>query len=195
MRKKQEKEKPSVESVSLCKNGNLEAFELRNGLRCALETPPSGLLLLVGQCLAECGHSRHGSELGSVGLGHLGRASAADERPVDPLEERMGLDLPRAADGADSLHWVLHQEPPDELLGALRDIDCVRVGREDQGVRDNIRERELVVRALERRLRVQQLVQEDSESPPVHGAPVPITCQARDNTQSNVTTVHKTTEI
>jgi hypothetical protein len=147
---------------------NLKEFEV--------EVFPAGPDLGADHPLAASAAARHrlghavlGRQLGLDMPGHLGRRAAPDERPVDALEEGVLLDLGGATLHAEPLLRLFHQEAPDEVPpGVARR----RRLREPQLLPDHVEQRGAVARPLERRLAVEELVEEDAERPPVHGAAV-----------------------
>jgi hypothetical protein len=111
-------------------------------------------------------------EVGTVingGVGDVGRLGAPDERPVDAFEKGVLLHLRGAAPGREPVVRLFCQQSPDKV--PCGGADHRRVG-EPERLRDDVEERGAVPGALERRGAVQELVEEDTKSPPVDGAAV-----------------------
>ncbi|BAS92948.1 Os05g0237501, partial [Oryza sativa Japonica Group] len=122
-------------------------------------------LLVLGS-----GGGRGGGVLPEVDrLRHRRRREAPDERPVDAVEEGVLLDLGGAPGEGDPLVGLLDEQAADEVT---RDGAGAAVGGEAERLLDDVAERGAVAGALERGGAVDELVEEDSQRPPVDGAAV-----------------------
>lgn len=99
------------------------------------------------------------------------RRNAPHQSPIDPLKERMLLDLRRPSVVRDPPLRVLYQQP---LYQIPSNQARQRRLREPERLPDHVLKRGPVTRALERRRPMQQLIQEDAEGPPVHRTAMPL---------------------